>query len=99
MRGEDVRTDTLFSYVNLEERVPATHPLRRMKLLVDAILRSMSGAFDRRYARTGRRSVPPQQLWRALLLQVLYSLRSERQLMERAVGLQPAVPLVRGSWH
>jgi transposase len=83
MRGEDVRTDTLFSYVNLEERVPATHPLRRMKLLVDAILRSMSAEFDRRYARTGRPSVPPERLLRALLLQVLYSLRSERQLMEQ----------------
>ena len=82
MRGEDLRQNPLFSYVHLEDRVPATHPLRRMKFLVDGILRSMSAEFDARYARTGRPSVPPERLLRALLLQVLFTIRSERQLME-----------------
>lgn len=83
MRGEDVRQGALFSYVDLEDRVPSNHPLRRMKLLVDGILRSMSAEFNARYARTGRPSVPPERLLRALLLQVLYTVRSERQLMEQ----------------
>lgn len=83
MRGEDLCQGTLFSYVNLEDRVPAGHPLRRMKLLVDGILRAMSAEFDARYARTGRPSVAPERLLRGLLLQVLYSIRSERQWMEQ----------------
>lgn len=83
MRGEDLPSGTLFSYVHLEDRVPSNHPLRRMKRLVDGILRSMSAAFDTRHAHTGRPSVPPERLLRALLRQVLYTIRSERQLMEQ----------------
>jgi transposase len=83
MRGEDVTQGALFSYVNLEDRVPQTHPLRRMRLLVDGILASLSDEFAARYAHTGRPSVAPEKLLRALLLQVLYTIRSERQLVEQ----------------
>ncbi len=73
----------MFSYVDLEDRIPASHPLRRLKQAVDAILLSMSAEFDSRYASTGRPSIPPERLLRALLLQVLYTIRSERQLVEQ----------------
>jgi len=73
----------MFSYVDIEERIPATHPLRKLKIAVDAILVSMSAEFTRRYSHTGRPSIPPERLLRALLLQVLYTIRSERQLMEQ----------------
>lgn len=83
MRGEDVTQGTLFSYVDLEERVPKDHPLRRMRLLVDGILASLSDEFAALYSHTGRPSVAPEKLLRALLLQVLYTIRSERQLVEQ----------------
>lgn len=83
MRGSDVIQDSLFSYVSLEERIPKSHPLRRMRVLVDAVLRSLSDTFDARYSHTGRPSVAPEKLLRALLVQVLYTIRSERQLMEQ----------------
>jgi transposase len=83
MRGEDVSQGTLFSYVSLEERVPKDHPLRRMRLLVDGLLASLSDEFAARYSHTGRPSVAPEKLLRALLLQVLYTIRSERQLVEQ----------------
>ena len=83
MRGSDFVQGAMFSYVDLEERIPAAHPLRKLKIAVDAILVTMSGEFDRRYSRMGRPSIPPERLLRALLLQVLYSIRSERQLMEQ----------------
>ena len=83
MRGEDVTQGTLFSHIGLEERIPRSHPLRRMRLLVDAILKSMSAEFSARYSHTGRPSVAPEKLLRALLLQVLYTVRSERQLVEQ----------------
>lgn len=73
----------MFSYVDIEDRIPAHHPLRKMKIVVDGILRAMSNEFQRRYSRTGRPSIPPERLLRALLLQVLYTIRSERQLMEQ----------------
>jgi transposase len=74
----------MFSYVSLEARVPEDHPLRAMRQLVDEALQTLSPRFDRLYAkRRGRPSVPPERLLRALLLQVLYSIRSERQLMEQ----------------
>jgi transposase len=73
----------MFSYVDIEERIPANHPLRKVKIVVDGILRSMSDEFQRRYSRMGRPSIPPERLLRALLLQVLYTIRSERQLMEQ----------------
>ena len=73
----------LFSYVRLEERVPAKHPLRAIRVLVDAALTELSPTFDQLYARDGRPSIPPERLLRALLLQAFYTVRSERQLMEQ----------------
>jgi transposase len=83
MRGDDRQPDALFSYVSAEERVPADHPLRAIRRLVDDVLRDMSPEFDRLYARVGRPSVPPERLLRAQLLQIFYSIRSERLLMEQ----------------
>lgn len=83
MRGLDDREPALFSYVSLEDRVPRNHPLRTVKKLVDGILRDLSPRFDAMYARVGRPSIPPEQLMRALLLQIFYSVRSERLLMEQ----------------
>ena len=73
----------MFSYVSLEERIPADHPLRPMRAMVDEALKSLSRRFSGLYASTGRPSIPPERLLRALLLQVLYSIRSERLLMEQ----------------
>ena len=83
MRGEDRQQAKLFSYVSPEQRVPATHPLRTMQALVNRALQPLSPRFDALYAADGRPSIPPEQLLRALLLQVLYTVRSERQLMEQ----------------
>src|SRR5213593_4016952 len=83
MRGDDRRPDTMFSYVAPEQRVPADHPLRTIRTMVDAALRELSPEFSRLYPKTGRPSIPPEKLLRALLLQLLYSVRSERQLMEQ----------------
>lgn len=83
MRGADVEQGGLFSYVSIEERVPRTHPLRRVRTLLDEALESMSRDFDRVYAEGGRESVAPERLVRALVLQVLYSIRSERLLCEQ----------------
>jgi transposase len=75
--------DSLFSDVDVDERVPKDYPLRRMRLLVDGILASLSDEFAALYSHTGRPSVAPEKLLRALLLQVLYTIRSERQLVEQ----------------
>jgi len=83
MRGSDRSTGSLFSYVHLEDRIPAGHPLRVIRRLADDALLDLSPAFDAAYARIGRPSIPPERLFRALLLQAFYSIRSERQLMER----------------
>jgi transposase len=83
MRGGDERTASLFSYVSCEARVPAGHPLRAIRAIVDEALEALSPAFDRLYSRIGRPSIPPEKLLRALLLQAFYSVRSERQLMEQ----------------
>ena len=83
MRGERREEDQLFSYVALEDRVPSDHPLRAIRALVDPILRDLSPRFDEMYAKTGRPSIPPEQLLRALLIQALYSVRSERMLCEQ----------------
>lgn len=83
MRGQEDPQTSMFSYVSLEERVPREHPLRRLRVLVDSILSSMSRRFDERYSHTGRPSIPPEQLLRALLLQTLFTVRSERLLMEQ----------------
>ena len=77
MRGEDQQSESFFSYVRLEARIPADHPLRAIRELVDAALRELSRSFDRLYAREGRPSIPPERLLRALLLQAFYTVRSE----------------------
>jgi transposase len=79
MRGEDQRSEGFFSYVRLECRIPADHPLRAIRELVDAALGELSRSFDRLYSRDGRPSIPPERLLRALLLQAFYTVRSERQ--------------------
>ncbi len=83
MRGDDRRPDSMFSYVAAEHRVPADHPLRAIGPLVDEVLRDMSREFDGLYAAVGRPSIPPERLLRAQLLQLFYSIRSERLLMEQ----------------
>ena len=83
MRGTDGRSGELFSYVDLEAGVPADHPLRAIREMVNAALAALSADFARLYARSGRPSIPPEMLLRAMLLQAFYSIRSERQLMER----------------
>lgn len=102
MRGPDERQAILFSYRSIEDRIPADHPLRALRRLVDPLLVALSPRFQRLYARLGRPSIPPEQLLRALLLQVLYTIRSERQLMEHLdynllyrwfVGLSPDDPV------
>jgi transposase len=83
MRGEDQRSEGFFSYLRLETRIPADHPLRAIRALVDAALAELSRAFGKLYARDGRPSIPPERLLRALLLQAFYTVRSERLLMEQ----------------
>jgi transposase len=83
MRGPKRDQAPLFSYISAEDRVPADHPLRIIRTVVDAVLARLSPQFDAVYAKRGRPSIPPEQLLKALLLQVLYTIRSERQLMEQ----------------
>ncbi len=83
MRGSDEVAGSLFSYVSLEKRVRADHPLRVIRAVVNATLADMSVEFDALYPATGRGLIPPERLLRALLLQAFYSIRSERQLVER----------------
>ncbi len=83
MRGRDQRSGSLFSYVDLEDRVPRDHPLRVIRGIVNDVLGSLSSDFEALYSPTGRPSIPPEKLLRALLLQAFYSIRSERQLMEQ----------------
>ena len=83
MRGEDRTSGALFSYVDVEARIPAKHPPRAMRVLTDAALAKLDRAFAGLYERIGRPSVPPERLLRASLLQLLYSIRLERQLVER----------------
>lgn len=104
MRGDDIHQQELFSYGSLEDRVPADHPLRPIRTMVDEALRALDGRFDEIYGPDGRKSIPPERLLRALLLQMLYSVRSERMLMEQLeynllfrwfVGLSANEPV----WH
>lgn len=83
MRGQDQTSGTLFSYIDLDDRVPLNHPLRMIREIVNDVLVSLSSDFAAMYARMGRPSIPPEQLLRALLLQAFYTIRSERQLMEQ----------------
>jgi transposase len=83
MRGENHELGAMFSYLSPETRVPQDHPLRAIRTQVDEVLAAMSPKFDWMYSSTGRPSIPPEKLLRALLLQMLYSVRSERQLMEQ----------------
>jgi transposase len=83
MRGEDIQQNEMFSYLSPEQRVPQDHPLRKVRALVDEVLKRLSRRFTAMYARIGRPSIPPEKLLRALLLQALYSIRSERLLMEQ----------------
>lgn len=83
MRGADVQQLGMFSYVSVEDRVPADHPIRKLRILVDVILQELDAVFAARYAPDGRPSIPPERLLRASLLQVVYSVRSERLLMEQ----------------
>jgi transposase len=82
MRGYENQQQQMFSYINLEERVPQNHPLRKLKKLVNEVLERISHHFDTIYAEDGRPSIPPEQLLKGLLLQIFYTIRSERQLME-----------------
>ncbi|WP_414648196.1 IS5 family transposase [Dyella sp.] len=83
MRGADIRQLGMFSYVSVDERVPADHPIRKLRVLVDTILKELDEVLAARYAVGGRTSIPPERLLRASLLQVVYSVRSERPLMEQ----------------
>src|SRR6202023_3071997 len=83
MRGSDQRSGELFSYVDLEKRVRFDHPLRAIQVLTDSALVTLSGDFAALYSGLGRPSIAPEMLLRAMLLQAFYSVRSERQLMER----------------
>jgi transposase len=104
MRGDERVQGMMFATVVLEDRVPADHPLRAIRRLVDPILRELSPQFEALYSQTGPLSIPPEQRLRALLLQLLYSIRSERQIVEQLehnllfrwfVGLD----LEAASWH
>ena len=83
MRGPDQKQDVVFSYLSPEERVPTDHPLRKIRTLVDEVLKDMSPQFGKLYSDLGRPSIAPERLLRALLLQIFYSVRSERLLMEQ----------------
>lgn len=102
MRGAFEDQGRLFSYVSAETRVPANHPLRKIRALVRDVLKELNRSFSKLYAKEGRPSVPPEQLLSALLLQAFYGIRSERQLMEQLdynllyrwfVGLSPDDPV------
>ena len=82
MRGEDQQQNHIFSYLSPEKRVRPDHPLRLIRVMVDEVLSGMSGRFDSMYSKVGRPSIAPEKLLRAQLLQMLYSIRSERLLME-----------------
>jgi len=83
MRGDDLQQDGMFSYISPERRVPQDHPLRAIRKMVDKILVELSPQFKKLYSNTGRPSIAPEKLLRALLLQILYSVRSERMLVEQ----------------
>ena len=83
MRGDDNQQEGIFSYISPEKRVPADHPLRPIRKMVDEILKEMSPQFAKLYSDVGRPSIAPERLLRSLLLQIFYSVRSERMLIEQ----------------
>ncbi len=83
MRGTDLQQSAMFSYLSLEQRVPQDHPLRAIRQMTDRILNQLSAEFSAMYSEIGRPSIPPERLLRALLLQIFYTIRSERMLMEQ----------------
>jgi transposase len=83
MRGRFQDQGGMFSYIHPEKRIPTNHPLRKIRELVLGVLKELNHTFRRLYSHEGRPSIPPEQLLSALILQVLYSVRSERQLMEQ----------------
>src|SRR6266446_1432986 len=83
MRGDDNQQEGIFSYVSPEKRVPVDHPLRPIRKMVDGILKEMSPTFAKLYSEVGRPSIAPERLFRSLLLQIVYSVRSERMLIEQ----------------
>ena len=83
MRGTDEASGSLFSYVDLDARIPARHPLRKIRQVVNEALASLDGEFEVLYTDFGRPSIAPERLIRASLIQILFSIRSERQLMEQ----------------
>ena len=83
MRGyKENQQEDMFSYVSMQDAIPKRHPLRKMKVIVDAIMEEMWADFDGLYSSVGRPSIPPEQILKALLLQVLFTIRSERQMAE-----------------
>jgi transposase len=100
MRGADQQQSHIFSYLSPEERVRKDHPLRAIRAMVDEVLKQLSRRFDAMYAKVGRPSIPPEQLLRAQLLQMLYSIRSERLLVclesrRLLAGASPVVVIAR----
>src|ERR1700750_2650229 len=83
MRGKDTQQSAMFSYISPEDRVPANHPLRPVREMADVALKALSPIFNRMYVAFGLPSTAPEKLWGALLLQFLYTIRSERMLMEQ----------------
>ena len=83
MRGKDTQQRAMVSYLAPQDRVPADHPLRPVRLMADIALEALSPVFELMYAALGRPSIAPEKLWRALLLQILYTIRSQRMLMEQ----------------
>jgi transposase len=83
MRGTDRQQSSMVSYISAEQRVPKDHPLRAIRVMIDVALSELQAQFEAMYAQGGRPSIPPEKLLRALLLQLLYTVRSERELMEQ----------------
>jgi len=97
MRGADHQQSSMFSYISAERRVPKDHPLRALRVMADVALAQLGSGFDAMYARSGRPSIAPEKLLRALLLQVLYTVRSKTA--DGATRLQLPVSVVRGAEH
>jgi len=93
MRGKDEQQLDVFSYISPEQRVPQDQPLRSLRAMTDEALRELQPRFNTLYAKTGRPSIAPEKLLRALLLQALYSVRSERMLMEQCTPCQRFGPI------